>query len=221
MHFNPCQCAVAVMDVVSSGMPTEVAVEEAPVVDSTPSPHDAHYVHRDMAPDVDSAFAPRLPNSVPDETSPGREAAAQDVKLLGVVVPHSCPQGPSVGWTNDEPFAKQSFGRIVLLLVDDAIEIVGRMRMPPEACCCLARGGLSACLPVIVICCLKANSLLPMLISWKLLQKFVKGRDASNSRGVYFARDALGCVDCIMAVYLSIRGLLLGDAVIDQPVERC
>ncbi|GMH08610.1 hypothetical protein Nepgr_010450 [Nepenthes gracilis] len=47
-------------------------------------------------------------DSVPDETTLRREAAAQDVKLHGDVVPPSCPQGPSVGWTDDKLFAKQA-----------------------------------------------------------------------------------------------------------------
>ncbi|GMH22194.1 hypothetical protein Nepgr_024037 [Nepenthes gracilis] len=45
-------CAGEVLDDVSSGMPSEAAVEDAPTVISTPSPH---AVQRDLAPDDDSA----------------------------------------------------------------------------------------------------------------------------------------------------------------------
>ncbi|GMH07498.1 hypothetical protein Nepgr_009338 [Nepenthes gracilis] len=40
----------AAMDVVSSGLPTEDEFEDDPAVDSSHSPHDAHYVHHDKAP---------------------------------------------------------------------------------------------------------------------------------------------------------------------------
>ncbi|GMH30813.1 hypothetical protein Nepgr_032656 [Nepenthes gracilis] len=71
-------------------------------------------------------------DSVPDETSPGSEAAVQDVKLHGVAVPPSCPQGLSVGWTDDDLFAKQAvvgwrtcpvFAWWLLILWEDGIPL--------------------------------------------------------------------------------------------------
>ncbi|GMH10600.1 hypothetical protein Nepgr_012441 [Nepenthes gracilis] len=136
-------------------MPTEAAVEEAPTVDSTPSPHD---VHRDMDPDVDSAcriasdverlrkqlveikeqrcLDLHLPcctqaarESILDGSSFGCEAVVQGISLLGANSSSSCPQGPPVGWIVDELFAKQA----LFLRNDEAAQLYAdAVRMPGQ-----------------------------------------------------------------------------------------
>ncbi|GMH02086.1 hypothetical protein Nepgr_003925 [Nepenthes gracilis] len=145
-------CAIAVLDDVSFCMPTEAAIEEAPTVDSTPSPHD---VQCDLAPDVDSACRTAydvarlrkqlveikdqrcldlyLPcctqaarESVPDGSSSGCEAAMQGVSLCGDNAFPSCPVGPPVGWTDDELFEKQAVnGRRGAAVVHGVSFVVG------------------------------------------------------------------------------------------------
>ncbi|GMH10590.1 hypothetical protein Nepgr_012431 [Nepenthes gracilis] len=127
-------CAVEVLDDVSSGMPSEAMVEDAPTVVSTPSPH---VVQRDLAPDVDSAcriasdverlqkqlmeikdqrfLDLHLPcctqavcESVPNGSSSRCEATVQGGSLRGANASPSYPQGPPARWTDDELFAKQA-----------------------------------------------------------------------------------------------------------------
>ncbi|GMH11623.1 hypothetical protein Nepgr_013464 [Nepenthes gracilis] len=97
-----------VLDDVSSGMPSEAAVEDAPTAVSTPSPH---AVQCDLVPDDDSACriaSNAARESVPDGSSSGSETAVQGMLLCGANASPSCHQGPPARWTDEELFARQA-----------------------------------------------------------------------------------------------------------------
>ncbi|GMH19258.1 hypothetical protein Nepgr_021099 [Nepenthes gracilis] len=130
-------------------MPSEAAVEDAPTVVSTPSPH---AVQCDLALEDDSArriasdverlrmqlmefkdqccLDQQLPcstqaarESVPDGSSSGSEAAMQGMSLCGANASPNCHQGPPARWTDEELFARQAInGSLRTVLLIPAVE---------------------------------------------------------------------------------------------------
>ncbi|GMH14504.1 hypothetical protein Nepgr_016345 [Nepenthes gracilis] len=125
-------CAGEVLEVVPSGLPSESTAEDAPTVDSTPTPHAVQ-----QAPDDDSACriaadierlrkqlmeikeqrrldlqlpccTPAARKSSLDGSYLGSEDAVQGMSLRGANASPSCHQGPPARWADEELFARQA-----------------------------------------------------------------------------------------------------------------
>ncbi|GMH06178.1 hypothetical protein Nepgr_008018 [Nepenthes gracilis] len=116
-------------------MPSEAAVEDAPIVVSTPSPQDVQCV---LAPDDDSACriaSDAARESVRDGSSSGCGAAVQGMSPCAAYASPSCPQGPPACWIVEELFARLALNGSLARDALDVLLVFMAGRMCPRPLC--------------------------------------------------------------------------------------